>query len=58
MFSNGDKEIKNLEIEKKDEEPPKTPSIVKNSREETDLLSKKMGAHKGNSVIQNDSDPL
>jgi hypothetical protein len=33
-------------------------TLVKGRREETDLLSKKMGAHKSNSVIQNDSDPL
>lgn len=57
MFSNGDKEIKNLEVEKKTPAIEKTPKIVKNPSEE-DLLSKKMGAHKGPSVIQNDSDPL
>jgi len=59
MFSNGDKEIKNIENETKanpEAKKIKTPSISKGPQE--DLLSKKMGAHKSNSVIQNDSDPL
>lgn len=45
MFSNNDNEIKNLE------EPIKTPQSKIVKKEETDLLSKKMGAHKSNSVI-------
>ena len=52
MFSNGDKEIKNIENETKanpEEKKIKTHSISKGPQE--DLLSKKMGAHKSNSVI-------
>lgn len=71
MFSNGDNEIKNIEGEKLKLSDPEefkkkqrviasTPqaTIVKRPNDENDLLSKKIGAHKGNSVIQNDSDPL